>query len=748
MHIKLTTGVGITALLIGGLTASVTAQTLIPQGSVWQYWDDASPPASDWNQLSCTCNWAEGITEIGYGDGDERHVVNSQNRRITTYFRHEFQMAPIAQFLDSDINLRLRLLRDDGAAVYLNGIRVYRTNLDKQSDSTIDHTDRARDRVGGFDNENSFQEQMFSFDYNDLITGPNVVAVEVHQFNTISSDLSFDFELSVAGSSKIVRGPYLQQGSTDSVKIRWRTADKTPSYVRYAMSLSALIAGNHQEVFDASLSNEHNIRLTGLQPDTTYFYAVGTKLEDLAGKHASFSFKTHPLEIDSDRLTRVWVLGDSGDSNIHSKSVKNAYLRNADAHNQSTDVWLMLGDNAYYSGTTREFDRNLFHVFPTMLRSRVLWSTIGNHDADDEQQAYYDLFSFPRNAEAGGIQSGTEAYYSFDYNNIHFISLDSVADPNSTEMQGWLKRDLLAAKTKNGVDWIIVFFHHAPYTKGTHDSDDPNEYRDRIRKMRWNFTPIFDEFGVDLVLGGHSHVYERSYLLQGHYGQSSELDSEHMILNSGNGTPSTNAEEDNTYRKTAGFSQPNSGTVYVVAGSASKKGDESSEHFYQLNHPALVAFDKQDGSLKRNGHNLHGSLFLDIRGQRLEGRFLDEQGRILDHFALDKSAPVASKQRVKHVSLRGSHNSWGSTPMTLISHYTWETRVNLTANSEFKFDINRDGNTPGWTLNFGENNADWFADKNGRNIKVSDIIPNATSGEYEIRFNTIAEKYSVKRVDP
>jgi hypothetical protein len=122
MRKKLMAVVGVIALLFGELTVNVRAQTLIPQGSLWQYWDDVSPPHTDWNQLSCSCNWAEGMTEIGYGDGDERHVVNSNNGRITTYFRHVFQMAPIAQFRDSIINLRLRLLRDDGAAVYLNGV--------------------------------------------------------------------------------------------------------------------------------------------------------------------------------------------------------------------------------------------------------------------------------------------------------------------------------------------------------------------------------------------------------------------------------------------------------------------------------------------------------------------------------------------------------------------------------------------------------------------------------------------------
>ncbi len=83
MHKKLTAVVGVIALLFGGLTVNVRAQTLIPQGSLWQHWDDVRPPPSDWNQLICSCSWAEGMTEIGYGDGDERHVVNSNNGRIT-----------------------------------------------------------------------------------------------------------------------------------------------------------------------------------------------------------------------------------------------------------------------------------------------------------------------------------------------------------------------------------------------------------------------------------------------------------------------------------------------------------------------------------------------------------------------------------------------------------------------------------------------------------------------------------------
>ncbi len=76
---------------------------------------------------------------------------------------------------------------------------------------------------------------------------------------------------------------------------------------------------------------------------------------------------------------------------------------------------------------------------------------------------YYDMFTLPAAGEAGGIASGTEAYYSFDYANIHFICLDSYDVDRSVDgaMLTWLEYDLVATTA----DWIIAFWHHPPYTK-------------------------------------------------------------------------------------------------------------------------------------------------------------------------------------------------------------------------------------------------------------------------------------------
>src|SRR5437773_3797455 len=247
-----------------------------------------------------------------------------------------------------------------------------------------------------------------------------------------------------------------------------------------------------------------------------------------------------------------------------------------------------------------------------MLRKSVLWPTFGNHDghsADSSSQSgpYYDIFTLPKSGEAGGVASGTEAYYSFNYANIHFVCLDSEESDRSPSgaMVTWLKADLAA----NTQQWLVAFWHAPPYSKGSHDSDSETE----LKEMRQYANPILESYGVDLVLGGHSHSYERSYLLDGHYGSSSTLTSS-MIKDSGNGREDGNG----AYEKPVALT-PHKGAVYTVAGSSGHTSGGS------LNHPAMYI------SL-----NVLGSLVLDIDGSRLDAKFLNSSGSVKDYFTIKK----------------------------------------------------------------------------------------------------------------
>src|SRR5205814_1778512 len=121
--------------------------------------------------------------------------------------------------------------------------------------------------------------------------------------------------------------------------------------------------------------------------------------------------------------------------------------------------------------------------------------------------------------------SGSKAYYSYDWGNIHFISLDSYGQegPNDSRLYDtlspqveWVKKDLQA----NNKTWVIAYWHHPPYSMGSRNSDIDDE----LWKIRQNFIRILERYGVDLVMCGHSHVYERSYLLNNYYGKEADFD--------------------------------------------------------------------------------------------------------------------------------------------------------------------------------------------------------------------------------
>ncbi len=580
---------------------------LVPQGTVWKYLDNGSNQGTAWFAPGFNdSTWASGPAQLGYGDGDEATVVsfgpNSSNKYITTYFRHSFNVADASLYA----TLNLRLKRDDGAVVYLNGPEILRSNL---PGGPITYTTLASTTVGGTDESTFFQT---SVNPTLLINGTNVLAVEIHQSNITSSDISFDLDLKgLDGSPQVTRGPYLQMGTPDAVTLRWRTDTSSDGRVRYGTSPQNL------QFFkdDINVTTEHEVRLTGLSPETQYYYSVGTTSQSLIGGDPNHFFTTSPPQGNS-IPTRVWVLGDSGTANANAEAVRNAYESFTGTNH--TNLWLMLGDNAYNDGTDSEYQGAVFDMYPNMLRKSVLWPTLGNHDghtADSSTQSgpYYDIFTLPKQGDAGGIPSGTEAYYSFDYGNIHFICLDSHETDRSPTgaMMTWLEDDLL----QTNANWIIAFWHHPPYSKGSHNSDTESQ----LIEMRQNALPILEMYGVDLVLTGHSHSYERSFLIDGHYGSSNTLQPS-MILDNGDGRVDGNG----TYSKPSSSPTPHDGSVYVVAGSS---GQTSS---FQPDAPHPVMFI----SLQELG-----SLVLEIDGNTLDVSFLNSDDLITDYFTIVKGSP-------------------------------------------------------------------------------------------------------------
>src|SRR5207249_2836018 len=139
----------------------------------------------------------------------------------------------------------------------------------------------------------------------------------------------------------------------------------------------------------------------------------------------------------------------------------------------------------------------------------------------------------------------------------HFICLDSYETDRSPggAMMTWMQQDVLSTDKT----WVLAFWHHPPYSKGSHDSDTEIE----LVEMRQNALPLLEQGGIDLVLAGHSHSYERSYLIDGHYGLSGTFTD---VLKKDRGDGRIDGR--GSYKKPSPGPAPHEGAVYVVAGSS------------------------------------------------------------------------------------------------------------------------------------------------------------------------------------
>jgi hypothetical protein len=192
-------------------------ETLVAAGAVWKYWDRGQDLGTAWRDPDFVDGaWPMGPAELGFGDDDEDTPINggpANARYPTTYFRHRFEVLDPSAFR----TLRINLVRDDGAIVYLNGVEVFRSNI---REGNVGFSTLA---VTSSTSETAFFSKTAGTEA--LVPGTNVVAVEVHQASADSSDLGFALELignrAAAAAPGFVRGDAARDGTvniSDAVK--------------------------------------------------------------------------------------------------------------------------------------------------------------------------------------------------------------------------------------------------------------------------------------------------------------------------------------------------------------------------------------------------------------------------------------------------------------------------------------------------------------------------------------------------
>ncbi|QDE82264.1 metallophosphoesterase [Myxococcus xanthus] len=293
---------------------------------------------------------------------------------------------------------------------------------------------------------------------------------------------------STASAGTLYRDPYLQKVGPDTATIAFRLAANCQAEVRYGEGAA------NQSAVSQDGGKLHSVVLTGLKPGTEYAYEVSA-----CGLRTQLNrFRTAP--VPGTRSVHFVAVGDFGTGGSNQKKVAAAMVK------RQAELFVALGDNAYAAGTEAEIQNNLFVPMEALLAQVPFFAALGNHEyVTNQGQPYLDNLYLPTNNP-----EGTERYYSFDWGHVHFVALDSncavglaSADRCTRDAQKtWLERDL-AGSTQ---PWKIVFFHHPPWSSGEHGSQ---------LSMRRHFGPIMEKYGVDLVLTGHDHNYERSKPMKG-----------------------------------------------------------------------------------------------------------------------------------------------------------------------------------------------------------------------------------------
>ena len=278
-----------------------------------------------------------------------------------------------------------------------------------------------------------------------------------------------------SASPTIIRGPYLQHVTKNTIRILWQTDTPSNSIVRFGQT-------DDLGFFQCDLTEEtyHQVEVEKLSMETQYHYQVRSS----GAESEPATFATAP---DIDTPFTFAVYGDNRTLPANHQAVVDVMT------DEVPDLILNVGDVVTSGWSKSQFDTEFFDQIGPLLRTTPVYISIGNHEG--ESPFYFQYFSFP----------GNQRWYKFDYGNARFLALDTnwLYLPG-TEQYKWFAKELDQAQSDQ-VQWIFVFSHHPAYSEGWVGYVGELQIRNHL-------LPLMEQYGVDIFFNGHTHTYERGTL--------------------------------------------------------------------------------------------------------------------------------------------------------------------------------------------------------------------------------------------
>lgn len=461
--------------------------------------ENSPPLASGWTGLGFDdTSWRvgpSGFSALAIGYYREATLLTPSEYEIPPFscvrFRHEFRLEPGQR----PQWLTLRIDYDDGFVAYINGVEIARRGMEGPAGGQVPPAALAtRSHAAG-----TAEEIDLTSAIGLLREGQNVLAIQLHNAAQEWADLILVPEL----CANFTRGPFIQNVSARTAQVVWKTFHLTEGWVEYGPT-----PGLGQIARSAATNTVHAVTLANLDPQKRYFYRVmGSSVANRSLVAATTPVESFQTLAEQGSL-RFAVIGDSGQGSVGQYRIANVLDQ------LNPDLVLHSGDVIYPSFTDGRADQRLFSVYQNAMKRIPFYFTIGNHDIYSGVGYYLDALFLPTNSVPLLIHSTNttpEHYYSFDHGDAHFAVVYQpilsqykmrVGDPQYQ----WLTNDLATTRKP----WKFMLFHMPVRTSSSHRTDNYNlngAYdRTEVEEVIW---PIAARYGVQLVINGHDHAYER-----------------------------------------------------------------------------------------------------------------------------------------------------------------------------------------------------------------------------------------------